>query len=157
MTKPAAFLLAVVCTAAFAQGAYRWVDKDGKVHYSDEAPPPNAQKVEQKRLGASVIGSESLPYQTRHAAANFPVVLYVSGNCGDGCAAARTYLAARGIPHAEKVVTTADDLEAFRKATQSGMMPTLQVGSMVGKGFLESEWAALLDAAGYPPGKAAER
>lgn len=38
-----AFALSVAMTGAAAQ-SYRWVDKDGKVHYGD-APPPGAAKV----------------------------------------------------------------------------------------------------------------
>src|SRR5512133_340380 len=109
-----ALLLALLAAGAFAQGAYRWVDKDGKVHYSDEPPPAEAKKVEQKRLGASVIGSEKQSYQTRQAAANFPVTLFVSADCGDACVSARKFLAGRGIPYAEKPVNTPAETEAFR-------------------------------------------
>lgn len=144
-----ALLLALLAAGAFAQGAYRWVDKDGKVHYSDEPPPAEAKKVEQKRLGASIVGAEKYSYQTRQATANFPVTLYVSADCADACASARKYLAARNIPYAEKPVNTAAEMESFRKATESNSMPTLAVGKMIGKGFLESEWSSLLDTAGY--------
>ena len=40
----------VVCSSASAQ-MYKWVDKDGKVHYSDQAPPGvNAEPVQLKPL-----------------------------------------------------------------------------------------------------------
>jgi hypothetical protein len=34
-----------------AGNMYRWVDKDGKVHYTDQLPPPEAQSAERKKLG----------------------------------------------------------------------------------------------------------
>lgn len=149
----AALLLAVVAAGALAQEAYRWVGKDGKVHYSDEPPPPDAQKIEQKHLEGSVVGSEKLPYETRQAVANFPVTLYVSAECASACGMARQFLAARGIPYAEKKVASPGDVAAMKEATQSDITPTLSVGRMVSKGFQEDAWGNLLDTAGYPPGK----
>lgn len=41
-------LISLVLLSLFAQATvYKWVDKDGKVHYSDE-PHPNAEIVELK-------------------------------------------------------------------------------------------------------------
>lgn len=147
----AALLLAALAVGAVAQDAYRWVGQDGKIHYSDEPPPPDAQKVEQKRLDASVVGnSDKNPYETRRAAADFPVTLYVSPDCGSACESARKYLAARGIPYAEKNLASAADIAAFKQATQAEITPTVLVGKMVGKGFQEDAWSSLLDTAGYP-------
>jgi glutaredoxin len=150
----AVLLLAALATCAIAQDAYRWVGKDGKVHYSDAPPPADAQKVEPKRLDASVVsGAEKYSYETRRAAADFPITLYVSADCGNPCESARKYLATRGIPYAEKRVESASDIAAFKQATQSDTMPTILVGKMVGKGFQEDGWSSLLHAAGYPAAK----
>lgn len=150
-TLPAC-LLAVVAAAAFGQDAYRWVGKDGRVHYSDAPPPAEAQQVEQKRLDASVVGSGGkLSYEARQAARDFPVTLYLSPDCGNACETARAYLAKRGVPYAEKPVTTPEAAKAFRQATNSDTLPTLLVGAKVFKGFEASAWGDLLDAAGYPP------
>ncbi len=43
----AAVLLA---TATVAAQVYKWVDKDGKVQYSDTPPPPSASKADAKKL-----------------------------------------------------------------------------------------------------------
>lgn len=156
--KPlAAFLLALAAFAACAQGAYRWVGKDGKVHYSDEPPPPaETQKVEQKRLNASVVDSGgTLSYETREAARNFPVTLYVSPDCGTACADGRSFLRKRGIPFAEKSLQGPEDAEVYRKAagTTDIAVPTLLVGGKAHKGFEAIGWNGLLDGAGYPSGK----
>lgn len=149
----AALLLAIASAAVCAQGAYRWVDKTGKVHYSDEAPEPaTARQVETKRLTPSVVGSESLPYEIRRAASLFPVTLYVSSDCGESCRKGRELLARLHIPHTEKAVETPEDAAAYRAATGSEALnvPLLMVGTAIQKGFEETAWIGALDTAGYP-------
>jgi hypothetical protein len=45
MIRFASFLLLLLCSALASAQVYKWVDKDGKVQYSDQ-PPPNAAKGE---------------------------------------------------------------------------------------------------------------
>jgi hypothetical protein len=150
-------LLAVAaCALAWPVSAqtYRWVDKDGKVHYTDHPPPPaEARSLERKRLDASVVESGAgTSFETRRAAADFPVTLYVAADCGAPCASGRQFLAARRIPYGEKSIATPADLAAYKKATGADALslPTLQVGGKVQKGFQEELWGGLLEAAGYP-------
>lgn len=131
---------------------YRWVDKDGKVHYTDQPPPPNeAKKVEEKKFGGNLIQGGSLPYATQQAAKNFPVTLY-TGDCGEGCIQAKAYLAKRGIPYNERLPgKNPADTELFKKISKESFIPLLQIGGSTQlKGFDESAWAAALDQAGYP-------
>jgi len=45
MNKIAVMVLVLVaCTASVQAQVYKWVDKDGKVQYSDQPPPPDATK-----------------------------------------------------------------------------------------------------------------
>jgi hypothetical protein len=149
-------LLALAC-AASAQTAYRWTDKDGKVHYADQPPPPSeASKVEKKPL--VLLGADpTAPYALRQAMADFPVTLYTQTGCGDPCKEARDYLMRRGTPFTDKIVVTAADVAALRQLLggAEATVPVMQVGLKVAKGYLRSEWDSLLDAAGYP--KAAAR
>jgi len=155
MKSLTALLLVLVATAAFAQSAYRWVGKDGKVHYSDEPPlPADVQKVEQKKLGASVIDSGGKSsYETREAASKFPVTLYIGADCAAACKQAREFLGKRGIPYTEKVVAAPDEIAAFKKAAKTEMLPTLLVGGKAEPGFEEGAWGSLLEAVGYPTAK----
>src|SRR5262249_40913794 len=67
---------AIACGTATAQ-AYRWVDNQGRVHYTQTPPPPGAKDVQRKNLRQSgAAASAELPYATRVAAQNFPVKLY---------------------------------------------------------------------------------
>lgn len=155
MARLVPLLLAFAAVGALAQGTYRWVDKTGKVHYSDEAPEPAAaRQVEEKRLSPSVIGSESLPYETRRAARLSPVTLFVSADCGEGCRKGRDFLARQRIPFAEKTIETPEDAAAYKSATGSEALsvPALVVGGKVQTGFEETAWSGALESAGYPAG-----
>lgn len=135
---------------ASAAEMFRWVDADGKVHYTDAPPPPTAKNVQQKKLGDKA-GSVQLPYTLQQATKNFPVTLYNS-ECGDPCVKARALLAKRGIPFTEKnPEKTPADAEAVKKLTGgAAVVPVLIVGTDILKGFEEGNWNGALDQAGYP-------
>lgn len=147
------FILLLCCIAAgLAQAAelYRWVDADGKVHYTDQPPPPSAKKVEQKKLSGSTIDTSQLPYATQQAIKKSPVTLYAN-ECGEPCTQAREHLGKRGIPYTGKnPETSVADGEALKKLVGSAIVPVLVVGSSVSKGYEKGAWDAALDAAGYP-------
>src|SRR3954471_14664939 len=88
----AALGIAVAAAAVDAQQLYRWVDKDGRVHYSEQPPPKDSAKsVEQRKLGGSVIES-AMPFALQQAIKNYPVTLYTSPTCKQGCTEARDLL-----------------------------------------------------------------
>ncbi len=68
--------IALVPAAADAQSVYRWVDKNGKVHYSDQPPPEEVKNVQQKKVGGGTVEVSQLPYATQVAMQKNPVVLY---------------------------------------------------------------------------------
>jgi len=134
--------------AAQAQ-TYRWLDAEGNVHYSDTPPPPGARKIERVNLPDQPAADATLPYELQRAVANFPVRLYVT-NCGEGCSDARQLLVKRGVPHAELDPSEPATHEELQKVAGGVMVPVLQVGREVLKGFDEQAWNAALDYAGYP-------
>lgn len=140
------FMLAASSTVLAAQ-LYRWVDDKGNVEYRDTPPPSSAKKVEQRSVGASRVEPSALPFSVQQAVRNFPVTLW-NAPCGGPCDQARAHLARRGVPYTEKDPQA--DVEAFKKLTGGIDVPVLYVGSTVVKGYLESEWDAALDVAGYP-------
>ncbi len=99
-------LVSLLCAGLVqAQGAYRWVDQDGKVHYGDRPPAAASGKAKELRLGAPAADKQ-VSFTMRQAMENFPVTLYVSADCGEGCKEASAYLRKRGIPFSEKNVAT---------------------------------------------------
>ena len=156
MRFPVSVLLLALASTVAAQTMYRWVDKDGKVHYTDRPPAPSqATKVEQKR--SALLGTDqTASYALRKAMADYPVTLYTQPQCGDFCQDARNHLTGRGVPFTEKTVGTQADAAALRALVGEGdlVVPVMQVGSRALKGYLRSEWDGLLDAAGYPKSNA---
>ena len=143
--------LAVLASSADAQNLYRWVDKDGKVHYSDQPPPSEIKKVEQPRLKASTIETSGLSYETQKAVQNFPVTLYTTPDCVSECTNARDLLTRRGIPFSENRVVTTQDGDSFKKTlgTDKLLFPAMTLGSQKQIGFEADIWHGLLDSAGY--------
>ncbi|HVK54745.1 MAG TPA: glutaredoxin family protein [Burkholderiales bacterium] len=134
-----------------AAEVYRWVDNNGKVHYSDMPPPPSAKDAELKKLGKSSIDFDKMSYAARDAAKKNPVTLYAN-NCGAPCDDARQLLSKRGIPFATKNPESSPaDADALKKLVGAVEVPVLVVGSNSPvKGFEAGSWSAALDAAGYP-------
>ena len=143
-------VLLLACASASAQ-MYRWVDQNGKVHYTDTPPPPSAAKsVEQKKLGGSVIETSQLPFQLQEAVRNYPVTLYTSPSCKDGCPQARELLAKRGVPFKEVSVADEQSNALLKKVSGANQVPTLSVGSLAQIGFESGALNSLLDTGGYP-------
>ena len=136
-------------TGIHAGELYRWVDKSGKVHYGD-APATEAVGVERKKLSPDTPDGEDLPYETRRAQQNFPVVLYTASNCGEPCQQARDFLSKRGIPFAEKTLRTKEEIDDFKQKSDIDHSPTLAVGKTYLEGFQSAQWGSELDIAGYP-------
>lgn len=137
------------CSAALAQ--YKWIGADGRVAYGDN-PPRDARDVQ--RIGAASGDREADPlrgagYETRTAAANFPVVLYAAENCAP-CDAARAHLTRRGIPFAERRVAGAADLAEFKRMALGDGVPVVAIGRVRQSGFNAGALDAALDDAGYP-------
>jgi glutaredoxin len=146
----AAALLLPALAAAQAN-VYRWVDKDGKVHYSDTPPPEPAKSLTQKRVGGGYAETSQLPYATQVAMQKSPVTIYTGADCGDPCKLGRSLLAKRGIPFSDRDAQgNPEDAEALKKLVGAIEVPVLTVGTSKVKGYEEGAWHSALDAAGYP-------
>jgi glutaredoxin len=137
---------------AGAQQIFKIVSPDGHVTFSDRQPADPAARASSAAVvhpGAGATNIASLPFDLRQAAARFPVTLYSSPGCTT-CAQGRSLLIARGIPFAEKTVSTQEDLDALGRLTGANSVPILTIGAQQLKGFSDSDWSQFLDAAGYP-------
>ncbi len=143
-----ALALIVLLAAAPASAAmYKWVDSQGRVHFSDK-PPPGA-KARAERL--NVRGAEPAPAaEARPATAGLPAVTLYSADCGPTCEQARALLDRRGIACTYRdVQADRAAADAMQKLTGSLEVPVLTIGGNVHKGFQTQLWNNLLDAAGY--------
>lgn len=133
-----------------AQQVYRVVGPDGQVTFSDKSSPAASNAKTTSAAGGSSGGTSStLPFELRQVASKYPVTLYTVENCGP-CSSARAMLTMRGVPFAEKTVTTVDDSQALQRISGEISLPFATIGSQQLKGFSDSEWTQFLNAAGYP-------
>ena len=64
MKSPMQLFIAIailLATATVAAQVYKWVDKDGRVQYSDMPPPPGATKAEAKKVETSNAVASTSP------------------------------------------------------------------------------------------------
>jgi len=142
--------LAAGLSATAQTSVYRWVDKDGKVHFSDTPPPEEAKSVSQKRMGGGYTEESQLPYATQMAMKRNPVTLYTANGCGTPCDRGRELLSKRGVPFSERNAGASNaDREALVKLAGNAEVPLLMVGDNKVRGYDEDQWNSALDGAGY--------
>lgn len=143
MTRVFLIIVAVLAAAA-ARGAtlYRYTNPQGMTVYQETPPPSSARDVQRTPVPRHLSANG-------HAAIDNPVVLYLAPNCPP-CAQAQAYLRLRGVPFTTiDVAASADAEKAMRRRTGVQTVPTLCVGAHVLIGYVRSELAAALKAAGY--------
>jgi glutaredoxin len=145
-------LAAITTVVPIAQGqqVFRYTDKDGKVVYSDRAPPSDSKDVQAKKLTPNYVENSELPYDAAQATQRYPVTLYTFA-CGEVCQRAEALLNRRGVPFTTVNIEEPKGAEQLKNLTGELQGPVLQVGDkLIAKGFYEPRWQALLDEAGYP-------
>lgn len=143
--------LALMGQASMAQPVYKIVGPDGKVTFSDK-PPASADKGNVAATGATsgaATAGADLPYELRQVASKYPVTLYTAASCAP-CDTGRSLLKSRGVPFAERTVSTTEDLEALQRLAGDNSLPYATIGGQKLKGFSDLEWTQYLNAAGYP-------
>lgn len=147
-----AFVFAAIASSLAAQAQstlYRWVDKDGNVHFTDAPPPADARSATQKRFGQAA-DEQPLPFATQTAMRRNPVMLWVVPQC-EPCAKGRELLSNRGVPFSERdAQSNVETQDALKKISGDLNVPLLVIGDNSIKGFEEGQWNAALDGAGYP-------
>ena len=145
-----ALALALLGHASMAQPVYKIVGPDGKVTFSDK-PPASADKGKVAAASAASGGASGadLPYELRQVASKYPVTLYTADSCAP-CDAGRALLKNRGIPFAERTVSTPEDQEALQRLAGDKSLPYATIGGQKLRGFSDLEWTQYLNAAGYP-------
>jgi glutaredoxin len=144
-------LVTLMCAAGTASAQlYRWTDEKGRVHITDTPPPASAKGVQKKKPGEVAAIEAQRPFELEQAMKDFPVTLYTSPNCKEGCDAARTLLNQRAVPFKEVQVWEEKSNEELKRVSGGNDVPTLVVGRSVHRGFEPGAYQALLDSARYP-------
>ena len=167
--QTAALLLTLTWLALGSQAVqaqYKWVGRDGVVHYSDLPPPAGARLLPrggQSAPSAEVPRSTPPPINSSRQAATpalpaaladtvnkAPVVLYTTAGCSP-CDEGRSLLRSRGVPVRERRIETEEDLKALQVlGIATTGFPVLTVGTERAIGFEQGQWQRMLDAAQYP-------
>ena len=150
-----AFLLVVLAAAAAVSGLaqaqqYRWVDQNGRIQFTDTPPPPGAKDVRRTNITTAKPAPAQQPFEVLRLQKEFPVTLYTSPPCKEGCELARVALNKRGVPFKEVQVFDPDTNEELKRVSGGLDVPTLLVGRSVQRGYEQGAFDALLDSAGYP-------
>lgn len=151
-TTALTFLLILILAAPAVAGVYRWVDADGRIHYTD-SPPPNTGAKRISVDAAPPPPAASGPAQSPAPAARKPaagrkVVMYSAEWCGY-CKRAAAYLRSRGIPF-ENLDVERSSRGAREYAQLGGAgVPVILVGEQRLNGFDEGSLAAILASGGW--------
>ena len=129
----------------YAQQVYKSVDKNGRVTYSEVPPLPGSGD----KLTGDSAASVALPYALQQVVSRYPVTLYTTAECAP-CINARLMLTQRGVPFAERTVSSNEDITAYKRLNSDNNVPLATIAAQQLKGYEESEWTKYLDAAGYP-------
>jgi glutaredoxin len=146
----AAALVALWVPTPAAWAQYKVVQPDGSVTYTDRPPTDGSARV--TALGRSTgapAADVGLPAELRQPTQRYPVTLFTSADCS-ACDSGRRLLQLRGIPYNERRVASEDDVQALERAVGARTVPALTIGAQALRGLSETDWAAYLDAAGYP-------
>ena len=145
--------LALACFALPCHALYKVVGPDGTVTYTDRPPPSAAGRAaplgSRSEAPAADAAQVALPVELRQVTARYPVTLYTGADCAP-CESGRRLLSSRGVPFAERRVSSEEDAEALNRLTGGRSIPTLTIGTQALRGFSDSDWHSYLDAAGYP-------
>jgi glutaredoxin len=142
-------LLALAALPAWAQ--YKVVAPDGSVTYTDRPPYEGNLRITPigRNAPAAAVAEVGLPIELRQATARYPVTLYTTADCLP-CDNGRKLLQQRGVPYVERTIGSEEDAQALERLVGARTVPALTVGAQPLRGYSDTDWAAYLDAAGYP-------
>jgi glutaredoxin len=150
MTALRFLLLGILVTPALSYGeVYKWTDEQGRIHYSDSAPPE--AKTQQVKVKINSISGPAVVTTLRGAPAakaKDRVRIYTTSWCGY-CKRAKAHLAAKGVPYDEIDVETSESGRTeFSKLGGRGV-PVILVGNQRMNGFDAAALDTMLAQAGW--------
>lgn len=117
---------------------YRWVDENGKVHFSDKPSRAHSSEVVKLRINTY----KAVTYDTSNIDVGKSVVMYSASWCGV-CKRARRYFEQKGIRFTEyDVETSAKGKAGYRQLGAKGV-PVILVGNRRMNGFSVAGFEAL--------------
>ncbi|WP_018230359.1 DUF4124 domain-containing protein [Methyloversatilis universalis] len=144
-------LAGALCAGTAIAQTYKWKDAQGRTHYTDTPPPPDARSATEKKLQPSVV-EQGASYAEREAMKNAPVTVWFGNECDKLCESAQALLRERAIAYTEQRITSEEQKAALvaRFKVKEARVPAIAAGADQLMGYSADAWNRLLDRAGYP-------
>jgi glutaredoxin len=142
-------LTVLIAPAVASADVYKWTDAQGRVHYSDSAPPDvKTQPVTAKINSISGPAVVSTFKNTTAGGSRQTVRILTAAWCGH-CKKAKAFLAAKGVAYEEVDVEASD--RGRNEFTQLGGrgVPIILVGAQRMYGFEAGALTTMLEQAGW--------
>ena len=139
-----AFVLSLCPCGVASAEVFKWVDANGKVHFSDRPPSArSAAKVDVSAVNSyEVVSVETVSPSAQIGAQT--VTLYATAWCRH-CKAAKAHFAKRGIPYVEHDIEKSDFARSEHKRLGGSGVPLIVFGSHKMKGFSPARFDRLYD------------
>ena len=145
-----AMLLCLFAASASAQQIHRWVDSNGRVHYTDKPPAGVQSSPVQSRInsytGTPVVSGS--PQAASPGASRPEIKMYATDWC-QYCKKARQFFARQGIRYTELDIEKFPAARAEYDRLGARGVPVILVGTQRMNGFSEERLAQMLKAAGH--------
>jgi glutaredoxin len=140
--------------APSAWAVYKVVGPNGQITFTDippSRPGEQVQRVNTATPSQADQGASRIPADLQPVVRKYPVVIYTTPQC-PACDDGVQLLRQRGVPYADKSITTPGDVTAYKRVSEgSEKLPLLTVaGVRLPVGFAPGPWNQALTAAGYP-------
>jgi hypothetical protein len=142
-------LLFAALDAQAQQTVYKWVDKDGKVQFSDTPPPGDVKDSAAKRMGGATSTRACCRTRPRSRQAQSRWCSMRRAIAASFARRGRALLTKRGVPFSEKDAKQSEVAAELKEMIGAAQVPVLKVGATPVKGYAEELWQDALDKAGY--------
>ena len=133
------FIILFLAGSASA-GIYKWVDENGKTHFTDR--PPQSQKTEQVTLRINTYTTPEISELESVVAAGRGVIMYSTEWCGV-CKKAKRYFKQKGIRYTEFDIEKNPKARAEFKRLGGKGVPVILIGKRRMNGFSPASFQRL--------------
>lgn len=133
------FVLLVILSKLATAEIYKWVDENGKIHFSDTPPVNNnAEKIDEQKLSARTSSYTSVSVDTITPSnitnPSNKLTIYTTSSCGY-CSKAKKYFAENKIPYKEKNIETSKKFNREFKQLGGKGVPVILWKNKLMRGF----------------------